>query len=275
MTNAVRIVTVTIRLDPPVVSVAGREGVGSTPVLPTMTTEWWHCGFLDRRHLRPPRLAVQAGSRAPIRQGPLARGAAAAEASWPYGIRPGRCALRASRLTGHPDRVEAHKEHHYQSDRLYLPLASSGEMQLHQLAYALAVAEEQSFTRAAARLHLAQPSLSRQVRLLEGELGVLLFNRGPGQGPVTLTADVARTLLPLSCSTGRPGRRRGHRRRGLARFSGMASRRCPAVGATPSSLGHQRASPRRWSSSTRATPASTSRSSSVGLAPARAPGRHG
>ena len=55
-------------------------------------------------------------------------------------------------------------------------------MQLHQLDYALAVAEEKSFTRAAARLHLAQPSLSRQVRLLEQELGVLLFKRGPGQG---------------------------------------------------------------------------------------------
>ena len=85
-------------------------------------------------------------------------------------------------------------------------------VQLHQLAYALAVAEEQSFTQAAARLHLAQPSLSRQVRLLEDELGVLLFNRGPGQGPVTLTPDGA-ALCP-SCSgcwpTWRPpGPRRG------------------------------------------------------------------
>ena len=69
-------------------------------------------------------------------------------------------------------------------------------MQLHQLAYALAVAEERSFTQAAIRLHLAQPSLSRQVRLLEHELGVLLFNRGPGQGPVTLTPDGA-ALLPF------------------------------------------------------------------------------
>src|ERR1700728_1299686 len=69
-------------------------------------------------------------------------------------------------------------------------------MQLHQLAYALAVAEEKSFTRAAARLHLAQPSLSRQVRLLEHELGVLLFTRGPGQGPVTLTPDGG-ALLPF------------------------------------------------------------------------------
>jgi len=69
-------------------------------------------------------------------------------------------------------------------------------MQLHQLAYALAVAEEESFTRAADRLHLAQPSLSRQIRLLEHELGVLLFNRGPGQGRVTLTTDGA-ALLPF------------------------------------------------------------------------------
>ena len=69
-------------------------------------------------------------------------------------------------------------------------------MQLHQLAYALAVAEEESFTRAADRLHLAQPSLSRQVRLLEQELGVVLFNRGPGQGRVTLTPDCS-ALLPF------------------------------------------------------------------------------
>jgi DNA-binding transcriptional LysR family regulator len=69
-------------------------------------------------------------------------------------------------------------------------------MQLHQLSYVLAVAEERHFTRAAHRLHLAQPSLSRQVRLLERELGVLLFNRGPGQGLVTLTAD-GEALLPF------------------------------------------------------------------------------
>lgn len=69
-------------------------------------------------------------------------------------------------------------------------------MQLHQLAYVVAVAEERHFTRAAARLHLAQPSLSRQVRLLERELGVLLFHRGPGQGLVTLTSD-GEALLPF------------------------------------------------------------------------------
>jgi DNA-binding transcriptional LysR family regulator len=69
-------------------------------------------------------------------------------------------------------------------------------MQLHQLSYVIAVAEERHFTQAAERLRLAQPSLSRQVRLLERELGVLLFHRGPGQGLVTLTAD-GEALLPF------------------------------------------------------------------------------
>ena len=102
-------------------------------------------------------------------------------------------------------------------------------MQLHQLAYALAVAEEQSFTRAADRLHLAQPSLSRQVRLLEQELGVLLFNRGPGQGPVTLTPDGG-TLLPFMQRVLADIEATGAEARAL---SGMARGRV-SVGATPS-----------------------------------------
>ena len=59
-------------------------------------------------------------------------------------------------------------------------------MQLQQLRYAVAVAEERHFTRAAAGLHVAQPSVSNQVRLLERELGAPLFHRE--RAAVTLTA---------------------------------------------------------------------------------------
>src|SRR6516165_7013833 len=102
-------------------------------------------------------------------------------------------------------------------------------VQLQQLSYVLAVAEEESFTRAADRLRLAQPSLSRAVRLLEQELGVLIFNRGPGQGRVTLTPDGS-ALLPFMQRVVADVEATGAEARAL---SGMARGRL-AVGATPS-----------------------------------------
>ena len=50
-------------------------------------------------------------------------------------------------------------------------------MEMHQIRYFLALSEELNFTRAAERCNVAQPSLTRAVKMLEEELGVRLFTR--------------------------------------------------------------------------------------------------
>jgi len=66
-------------------------------------------------------------------------------------------------------------------------------MDLRQLSYVVAVAEEGQFTRAAARESVAQPAISAQIRRLERELGERLFHRD--QRAVGLTA-AGEALLP-------------------------------------------------------------------------------
>jgi LysR family hydrogen peroxide-inducible transcriptional activator len=65
-------------------------------------------------------------------------------------------------------------------------------MEIHQLRYFVAVAEEGSFSRAAAKVRVAQPSLSQQIRKLEAEVGQPLFDRLPRS--VVLT-EAGRCLL--------------------------------------------------------------------------------
>jgi DNA-binding transcriptional LysR family regulator len=63
-------------------------------------------------------------------------------------------------------------------------------VELRHLRYFLAVVEEKSFTRAAARLHISQPTLSQQIRILERSVGHPLFDRLPGGLRLTAAGQV-------------------------------------------------------------------------------------
>lgn len=100
-------------------------------------------------------------------------------------------------------------------------------MELHQLRYVIAVAEERHFTRAARSLGVAQPSVSKQIRLLEEELGATLFHRTRGNVTLSTAGEAflpwARQVVTDLASAVDEAREIGGLRRGRL-----------SVGATPS-----------------------------------------
>ncbi len=139
--------------------------------------------------------------------------------------------------------------------RICLLLASS-RMELRQLAYFVTVAEEASFTRAAARLHTAQSGVSAQVRQLERELGQPLLDRSTRTVRLTQVGDevlpYARAALAAAADMRRivdehSGLLRGHVNLGIVASSSVAfnlpafltrfNREHPEVGVSVSEAG--------------------------------------
>ena len=87
-------------------------------------------------------------------------------------------------------------------------------MNLKQIRYALAVAEELNFTRAAQRCHTVQSALSHQIAKLEEELGCTLFERTSRRVRLTPPAFVA-CAAPVGGAAGAGGGGDGGRRRGV------------------------------------------------------------
>ena len=102
-------------------------------------------------------------------------------------------------------------------------------MELRHLRYFVAVAEDLSVTRAAARLNIAQPALSQQIKGLEQEVGTPLLHRLPRgvalTGPGALFAEDARAILAAVEAARMRARRVASGELGLMRigFTGSAS----------------------------------------------------
>ncbi len=110
-------------------------------------------------------------------------------------------------------------------------------MELRHLRYFVAVAEEMSFRRAAARLRLAQPSLSRQIRDLEAAIGEPLFDRGRKQVALTAAGRAflgeARALLDGAAAAVETARAAGRNAQGTLHIGSIGTLSAPFL---PNSL---------------------------------------
>lgn len=100
-------------------------------------------------------------------------------------------------------------------------------MDIKQLEYFAAIAQEGSISAAARKLHISQPPLSQQLRLLEEELGLLLVERGPRRVTLTeggrLLYERAQAILELADNTARELRDLGSGLSGTLRLGVISS----------------------------------------------------